>query len=55
MALKPPTQEQSLLELLRDSLRKAVRTWWHRRRRPKFGDAITHEAPAQGGNGARVE
>ncbi|RLT21807.1 MAG: hypothetical protein DWI30_07035 [Chloroflexi bacterium] len=47
MALKPPTQEQSLLELLRDSLRKAVRTWWHRRRRPKFGDAITHEAPAQ--------
>ena len=38
MAVKPPTQEQGLFELLRDSLRTVIRTWWHRRRRPKFGD-----------------
>ena len=47
MAIKPPTPEQGLLELLRDSFRNVIRIWWHRRRRPKFGDAITHEAPAQ--------
>jgi hypothetical protein len=45
MAVKPPTQEQGLLELLRDSLRRALRTWWHRRRRPKFGDVLPrHES-----------
>ncbi len=45
MAVKPPTQEQGLLAILRDSLRVAIRTWWHRRRRPKFGDV-----PTQGGS-----
>lgn len=47
MAVKPPTQEQGLLELLGESLQKAVRTWWHRRRRPKFGEVVTREAPTQ--------
>jgi hypothetical protein len=48
MAIKPPTPEQGLLELLRDSFRKAIRVWWHRRRRPRFGDIappiVPHES-----------
>ncbi len=42
MAVKPPTQEQGLFALLRDSIRKVFRMWWHQRRRPKFGDIPVH-------------
>lgn len=47
MPVKPPIQEQGLFVLLRDSFSKAIRVWWHRRRRPQFGDKLAQVAPQQ--------
>lgn len=46
MAGVPPASEKGLLELLTNAVRSSMRSWWHQRRRPRFGDVpVTHEAP----------
>lgn len=38
MAGMPPASEKGFFAILIQSLRSALRTWWHQRRRPRFGD-----------------
>ena len=44
MAGVPPASEKGFLAILIQSLRSAVRTWWHQRRRPRFGDVPNPQA-----------
>lgn len=52
MTGEPPASEKGLVELLIQSIRTNIRTWFHQRRRPRFGDvAADHVADPTPTNG----
>lgn len=42
MAGMPPASEKGLVELIVTAVRSSLRSWWHLRRRPRFGDTLPH-------------